>query len=179
MLRDPSRFVEAMWTRSSHLHTDQRRPQGRTNKSNRLQHLTACTKPFKNSFKNSPFKNSLASPGASIDAAWPRARRSPVPNCAGRGYSRSGSRPDPSCAQPRAAGRGGRPIRSGRRRRRHSPSCAGRLADRRGEGYRRSWRAWRFRCSERMTHGQPIPTRWQLLALSLPPQNQNRHGYAS
>ena len=74
-----------------------------------------------------------------------------------------------------AAGRGRRPTRSGRRRRWRSPSCVGRLADRRGESYRRSWRAWHIRCSERKTPRQRIPTRWQRLTLRPPPRNQTRH----
>ena len=53
-------------------------------------------------------------------------------------------------------------------------TCVGRLADRRREGYRRSWRAWRFRCSERKTLRQRIPTRWQRLTPCPPPQNQTR-----
>ena len=54
-------------------------------------------------------------------------------------------------------------------------ALAATLGRSKGEGYRRSWRAWRFRCSERKTRRQRIPTRWQRLTLRPPPQDQTRH----
>ena len=80
----------------------------------------------------------------------------------------------PTASFPGSTGRGSRQTRSGRRRRRRSPSCIGRLAARRGERYRRSWRAWHIRCSERKTPRQRIPARWQRLTLRPRPQSQTR-----
>ena len=59
-------------------------------------------------------------------------------------------------------------------RRRHSPSCVERLADRSAEGYGRSWRVWRFRRSGRKTRRQRMSTRWQRLTLHPPLQNHTR-----
>ena len=53
--------------------------------------------------------------------------------------------PEPAL-RPRAAEPARRPTRSTRPRNRRSPSCVVRLEDRTGEGYLRSWRAWRSRC---------------------------------
>ena len=65
----------------------------------------------------------------------------PLPDAA-----RQRPRPGRAGVRPRATGPARRRTRSARPRNRRSPSCVERLEDRTGEGYLRSWRAWRFRC---------------------------------
>ena len=79
--------------------------------------------------------------GASPAACEPSAPDRATPGC-----SQPASRPGRAGAPPRAAAPARRPTRSNRQRNRRSPSCGLRLEDRTGEGYLRSWRAWRFRC---------------------------------
>ena len=81
--------------------------------------------------------------------ASPAACAPSAPGRATPGCSRSASRPGRAGGPPRAAALARRPTRSTRRRNRRSPSCVVRLEDRTGEGYLRSWRAWRFRCRGR------------------------------
>ncbi len=80
--------------------------EGRTNRPNRRQYLTACTKPL---------KNLLASPGASIDAASPGACGPPATGCATPGCSPPASRPGGDGAPPSAIAPDRRPTRSDRR----------------------------------------------------------------
>ena len=108
--------------------------------SHRRQHLTACTEPL---------KNLLASPGASIDAASPKAYGPSAQDPATPGCSRPAPRPTRAGVPPRAAAPDRRPTRSIRPRNRRSPSCVVRLEDRTGKGHLRSWRAWRFRGLDR------------------------------
>ena len=79
--------------------------------------------------------------GAPPAACEPSAPGRAIPGC---------SQPAPPQGRagvpPRAAAPARRPTRSTRPRNRRSPSCVVRLEDRTGEGYLRSWRAWRFRC---------------------------------
>ena len=77
-------------------------------------------------------------------AASPGACGPPAPGPASPGCSPSASRPARAGVRPRATGPARRRTRSARPRNRRSLSCVGRLADRTGEGYLRSWRRGAF-----------------------------------
>ena len=61
---------------------------------------------------------------------------------AGHGWRRRAGRRSRACTRPNAAAAVRHPTTTGRRQNQLSASCAGWLADRAAEAYRRLWRAW-------------------------------------